>query len=245
MKRNMENDVKQGGLLSKRMQMVADMVTKGSILADIGCDHGFVSIYLVEQNICPKVIAMDVNEGPLLRAREHIEERGLAEAIDVRLSDGMEKLTPEEADSILIAGMGGRLVIKILSEQMEKAKALQEVILQPQSELHLVRKFLTEQGFHILKEDMTEENGKYYPAIKAVWKEESPKPLQEVEQWYGPCLLKEKHPVLLKYLKREKNKFLQIFDEIEHSSKRDDSTNKEAVLDRIHLIENALAFFAS
>lgn len=245
MNSNMKNDVKQGSLLSKRMQMVAGMVTEGNVLADIGCDHGFVSIYLIEQNICPKVIAMDVNEGPLLRAREHVEERGLAEYIDIRLSDGMEKLTFLEADSILIAGMGGRLVIKILSEQMEKAKALKEMILQPQSELHLVRRFLSKQGFHILKEDMTEENGKYYPVIKAVWKAEGPQPLQEVEQWFGPCLLKEKHPVLLKYLKREKKKFLQIFDEIEHSSKGEDSTNKETVLYRIHLIENAIAFFTS
>ena len=245
MDRNMKNNVKQSSFLSDRMQMVAAMVTKGNVLADIGCDHGFVSIYLTEQNICPKVIAMDVNEGPLLRAREHIEERGLTDYIDIRLSDGMEKLALGEADSILIAGMGGRLVIKILSEQINKAKALKEVILQPQSEIHLVRQFLTEQGFHILKEDMTEENGKYYPAIKAVWREETQASLEEIEEWYGPCLLHEKHPVLYEYLKREKNKFLQILDEIEHSSNGEDSTNKAAVLHRVHLIENALAFFTS
>ena len=83
--------MKQEIVLSRRMQMVADMVSKGNVLADIGCDHGFVSIYLLENGICPKVIAMDVNEGPLLRAKEHIEERGLSSYIDVRLSDGMEK----------------------------------------------------------------------------------------------------------------------------------------------------------
>ena len=243
MDRNMKNNVKQSSFLSDRMQMVAAMVTKGNVLADIGCDHGFVSIYLTEQNICPKVIAMDVNEGPLLRAREHIEERGLMDYIDIRLSDGMEKLALGEADSILIAGMGGRLVIKILSEQINKAKALKEVILQPQSEIHLVRQFLTEQGFHILKEDMTEENGKYYPAIKAVFKEEAPAPLDEIEKWYGPCLLKSKNPILFEYLKREKNKFLQISDEIENSKKSEDSANVEAVFCRIQMIEKALELF--
>ena len=146
----MEAFTKKEVLLSKRMQMVANMATPGNVLADIGCDHGFVSIYLVENKICPKVIAMDVNEGPLLRAKEHIEERGLAEYIDIRLSDGMEKLALEEAEGVLAAGMGGRLVIRILSDYIEKAKSLKEVILQPQSELHLVREFLTEQGFHIL-----------------------------------------------------------------------------------------------
>ena len=236
----METVTKKEILLSKRMQMVADMVTRGGVLADIGCDHGFVSIYLIEKGICPKVIAMDVNEGPLLRAREHIEERGLTEYIDIRLSDGMEKLQMQEADSILIAGMGGRLVIKILSDYMDKAKALKEVILQPQSELHLVRRFLSEQGFHIVKEDMTEENGKYYPAIKAVWKEGKTVMLQEKEEWFGPCLLKDKNAVLLEYLQREKTKFVQILNEIENSGKSEDSTKKETVKDRLLLIDSAL-----
>lgn len=234
---------KKDNLLSKRMQMVADMVTPGNVLADIGCDHGFVSIYLVENKICPKVIAMDVNEGPLLRAKEHIEERELTEYIDIRLSDGMEKLAFGEADGILTAGMGGRLVTRILSDYLEKAKALKEVILQPQSELHIVRNFLTEQGFHILKEDMVEENGKYYPAIRAAWQSGPKQELSQEQQWYGPYLLKAKHPVLLEYLQREKCKFIQIQEEIDNSSKIADSTNREAIISRIRLINSALTYF--
>lgn len=239
----MRDTIKKDVLLSKRMQMVADMVTKGSVLADIGCDHGFVSIYLIEQKICNHVIAMDVNEGPLLRAKEHIEERDLTEYIDIRLSDGMEKLGKKEADGILIAGMGGRLVIKILSDYIETAKELKEVILQPQSEIHLVRQFLIKQGFHIVKEDMVEENGKYYPAIKAVFKGENIEELQEVQQWYGPYLLREKHPVLLEYLKKERSKFSGILKEIESSGRQGDSTTKETVIYRQKLIERALTCF--
>ena len=239
----METVTKKEILLSKRMQMVADLVTKGGVLADIGCDHGFVSIYLIEKGICPKVIAMDVNEGPLLRAREHIEERGLTEYIDIRLSDGMEKLQMQEADSILIAGMGGRLVIKILSDYMDKAKALREIILQPQSELHLVRRFLIENGFHIVKEDMTEENGKYYPALKVVWEEGQTQELQEREEWFGPCLLKDKNSVLLEYLQREKAKFVQISNEIENIGKREDTADGETVKNRLLLIDSALTCF--
>lgn len=242
----MNDIVKKEVRLSKRMQMVADMVTGGSILADIGCDHGFVSIYLVEKGTCPKVIAMDVNEGPLLRAKEHIDERGLSEYIDIRLSDGMEKLALGEADSILIAGMGGRLVIRILSDYMEKAKALKEIILQPQSELYLVRKFLTEQGFHILKEDMVEENGKYYPSLKVMWRKKAPLPLSGTEQWFGPLLLKEKHPVLYEYLQREKAKFEQISLEIENSGNtKDDSNTEDTIQSRQSLIDMALTCFNS
>lgn len=230
-------------VLSQRMQMVADMVSKGNVLADIGCDHGFVSIYLLENGICPKVIAMDVNEGPLLRAGEHIKERGLSPYIDVRLSDGMEKLLIGEADSILIAGMGGRLVIKILTDCMEKAKALKEVILQPQSELHLVRQFLNESGFHILEENMVRDNGKYYPAMRAVWQEDEQKPLSEKELWYGPLLLQEKNPVLREYLENEKAKYMQIAKDIENKGNNVDKAKEDTIQSRQSLIETALAYF--
>lgn len=249
--------------MSKRMQMVADMVTKGNVAADIGCDHGFVSIYLIEQNICPRVIAMDVNEGPLLRAKEHITKHGLESYIDVRLSDGIERLNEKEADSILIAGMGGRLVMRILSDHMDKVRMLKEVILQPQSELYLVRRFLQEQGFVILQEDMVEEAGKYYPSMKVVYKgveaeslsesgesssfsqNEGKSLLSEVEEWYGPMLLKEKHPVLHRYLLREKSTFEQILREIRENAKQStaEDTKEETIQNRIRQIAMALAYF--
>ena len=235
--------MKQGIILSGRMQMVADMVTKGNVLADIGCDHGFVSIYLLENGICPKVIAMDVNEGPLLRAREHIDERGLTPYIDVRLSDGMEKLLLKEADSVLIAGMGGRLVIKILTDCMDKAKALQEIILQPQSELHLVRQFLTDAGYHIIQEDMVKDNGKFYPAMRVVWREGKTQALSEEELWFGPLLLKEKHPVLREYLTNEKLKYAKIAEDIGKNSNNIDKETEETIRKRRSLIDLALTCF--
>ncbi len=198
--------------------MVADMVTKGNVAADIGCDHGFVSIYLVEKEICPRVIAMDVNEGPLLRAKEHVSERGLDKRIDIRLSDGIDQLLGKEADSILIAGMGGRLIIKILSDHFDKVKDLKEVILQPQSELHLVRHFLAERGMTIVQEDMVEEAGKFYPCMKAVWQEKKAE-YTEIEEWYGPLLLETKHPVLYRYLLKERDMFEQITEDIRKNAK--------------------------
>lgn len=239
----MKDRMKQEIVLSQRMQMVADMVSKGNVLADIGCDHGFVSIYLLENGICPKVIAMDVNEGPLLRAKEHIEERGLSSYIDVRLSDGMEKLLFGEADSVLIAGMGGRLVIKILTDCMDKAKDLKEIVLQPQSELHLVRQFLTDMGFHIIQEDIVKDNGKFYPAMRVTWREEKAQALSEEELWYGPLLLKEKHPVLQEYLEKEKAKYAQIAEDIVNNGNNTDKATEDTIRKRRSLIDTALACF--
>ncbi|MBR5315862.1 MAG: SAM-dependent methyltransferase, partial [Firmicutes bacterium] len=127
--------------LSKRMKAVASMVTPGNVLADVGTDHGYVPISLVQRKRIPRAIAMDINKGPLQRACEHIAEFQLEECIETRLSDGVKKLEVGEVDSILIAGMGGELVIHILTDGMEVCRSAKELILQPQSELEKVRQF--------------------------------------------------------------------------------------------------------
>lgn len=153
--------------LSKRLQAVADMVEPGSVVADVGCDHGYVSMYLVRQGICPRVLAMDVNRGPLERAREHVEEAGLSDYIELRLSDGLKAMELPEADTLLTAGLGGRLAARILEDSAEKVLRMKWLILQPQSEIWLVRQTLRKMGYSITAENMILEEGKYYTVIKA------------------------------------------------------------------------------
>lgn len=155
-------------VLSKRLQMLADMVTAGSRVADVGCDHGFLSIWLVQAGVSPGVLAMDVRKGPLAAAREHIEAYGLGDYIETRLSDGLKGCEAGEADTLVCAGMGGRLMERILTESMEKVKGLKELILQPQSELWEFRVFLRREGFAVLQEEAVCEDGKFYFAMKAV-----------------------------------------------------------------------------
>ena len=104
--------------LSIRMQAVADMVTPGGRIADIGTDHGYVPIYLVEQNKADHAIAMDVRKGPLARAGENIVRFGCSDRIETRLSDGLAMLKPGEADTVIIAGMGGLHGFQIVQEKM-------------------------------------------------------------------------------------------------------------------------------
>ena len=144
------------------------MVTPGKRLADVGTDHGYIPIYLTERGIIPSAVAMDINKGPLMRAEEHIREYDLTDKIETRLSDGLKNLKSEEADSMIAAGMGGGLVIRILSDSAQTAEALDELILQPQSEIQKVREYLCGHGYRIIREDMIFEDGKYYPMMKAV-----------------------------------------------------------------------------
>ena len=189
--------------LSKRLQAVADMVTPGMRLADIGTDHAYIPIYLTEQKVIPEAIAMDINRGPLEKAKEHIREYGFEKEIQTRLSDGLQKLEAGEADAMIAAGMGGALIIKILEDRKDVAKSLKELILQPQSELGKVRRYLLEHGYKLIEENMILEDGKYYPMMKVLpcQEEEENYALEELE--YGRWLLRDANPVLKQFLERE------------------------------------------
>ena len=191
--------------LSKRLKAVAELVTPGMRLADVGTDHGYIPIYLTEAGVIPSAIAMDINKGPLERAKEHIREHGLEGKIQTRLSDGLKNLQMNEADCMIAAGMGGGLVIRILSEERDTAGSLKELILQPQSEIDSVRKYLTEEGYRIVAEDMVYEDVKYYPMMKAVpcMAGAGEIPYSEEELEFGRVLLQQAHPVLGQFLERE------------------------------------------
>ena len=121
--------------LSKRLSAVAEFVTPGGCLVDVGTDHGYVPIALLEQKKISSAIAMDVNRGPLERAREHITQYNMGDYIETRLSDGLHALRAGEGDSLLIAGMGGGLTIRILSEGEPLLSGFRELILEPQSDI--------------------------------------------------------------------------------------------------------------
>ena len=176
-------------MLSERLRAVASLVTPGQTLADNGTDHAYVPIRLVLDSLIPRAIAMDVNEGPLARAKENILRMGLADRIEARLSDGFEALEEGEVQCAVIAGMGGALTIRILNAFPRKVRKLDQLILQPQSELYEVRKYLAENGFRITAEDMVFEDGKYYPMMQVVPEEAG---MQAVQEEAGMQTLPEK-----------------------------------------------------
>ncbi len=172
--------------LSKRLQAVAELAagrmehggksvadeperTKTleiKCVADVGTDHGYLPIWLVEQGIAKRAIAMDVRTGPLQRAQEHIREHQLGAYIETRLSDGLAALHRDEAQVIVIAGMGGATMSGILEAGQAVISPDTILVLQPQSELYEFRRYLVTHDFRLLSENMVEEDGKYYPMMK-------------------------------------------------------------------------------
>ncbi len=201
--------------LSKRLKAIADMVEEESA-ADIGTDHGYLPIYLVKEKGLKRVIACDVNKGPLKKADENISAYGVGEFIETRLSDGLEKVAPGEADCITISGMGGMLIIKILEEGAQTVKSAKHLILQPQHDIPRVREYIMKNGFRIDKEDMLIDEGKFYTVISAVKGEDEP--YSEIELMFGRKLIETKNVYLKKYLDYRIRKLEDIAEKIEKGS---------------------------
>ncbi|MCH5252518.1 MAG: SAM-dependent methyltransferase [Lachnospiraceae bacterium] len=218
--------------LSKRLQMNADLVPEHSAVCDIGCDHGYVSIYLAERKKCSRIIAMDVNPGPLQIAKNNIEQAGLSEEIDCRLSDGMEKLLPGEADTLLIAGMGGMLISRILKEHKQVLQKIHTLILQPQSDLSEVRKTIHLLGFWVEEERICLDGGKYYFALRAKRGEEITA-YTETEYEYGRILAEKGDSLYGKYLLFQKEKNERIREKLIQTGTE---TAKERVRELTHIL---------
>lgn len=213
--------------LSSRMQAVTALAEPGKTAADIGCDHGYAGIRLIQQGLFSKVIAMDVRPGPLETARKNVALYRMEDAIELRLSDGLRMLGIGEADCMICAGMGGALICRILEDEPEKAKAMKQIILQPQSEISLVRRFLRQHEYAIVKEEMVKEDGKYYPMFRAVRqtiREELPEDSQTLYDEYGKLLLEGHHPVLYEWLLHEQT----VISEIISGLQKVDGTDADA-----------------
>ena len=240
--------------LSKRLKLVASFVEPGAVAADVGTDHGYVPIWLVQEGVAAGGIAMDVNRGPLERAKAHIEACGLTDRIQVRLGDGLSALSGEEADTVIIAGMGGPLMVRILTEGMGTARRMKRLILSPQSEIWSVREFLERQGFAIEDEAMTEEEGKYYTVICARFGggyiEDGAFCVSErkrLEWKYGKCLLERGDPVLKAFLEKEKEKYRKVLGKLGSADDENGvgslgrQARKKEVEEELVLIEGALS----
>lgn len=199
--------------LSKRLETIIGMVSQWAsrrgeeiTAADVGTDHGFVPIALIERKIAKRALAMDVGKGPLLRAKEHVRERGLEDQIELRLSDGLTLLTPGEADVVILSGMGGELMLRILRDGEHVRDSVKCWILSPQSELLLFRQGLRELGLAIQDEVMVKEDGKYYVVMAA---EKGAAGATECLR-YGEALIRKKDPVLREFLEQEREQLLEI-----------------------------------
>ncbi len=231
--------------ISDRLRTVAHMCDKGAVVADIGTDHGYLPIYLVQEGIALSAIAMDLRKGPLDKAKKHISDNCLEDKIETRLSDGLEKLSENEADIITICGMGGRLIADIVTKGMNVITQNTTLIVSPQSEVGDFRHFLVSQGFTVIDEQMLKEDGKYYFIIKCRKSDESVhSEYSETQYEYGWKLLEKRDRVLYEYLVKEK----AVNEGISNGLKKDESNpavklRLQQLSQKNNIIMDALSYY--
>lgn len=203
--------------LDPRLKAIAEYVNKGEIIADIGTDHGYIPIYLVEKDICPKVFATDIKQGPLNNARGIVKRQGFEETIELRLGNGLEPVINEKLDKIIIAGMGGLLIRDILiSGDRLISRGNLKLLLQPmvaQSELRL---WLKENGFRIVSERLARDKEKFYEIILAEKGKDNCKSMLDGE--IGAKLLEENDPLLKAFVCHKIRKYQIILNNIKQNA---------------------------
>ncbi|HBY20157.1 MAG: hypothetical protein A2Y24_00735 [Clostridiales bacterium GWE2_32_10] len=198
--------------LSKRLLTIAGKVLQGSNIIDVGTDHGYVPIYLYETKVINKAIAADVSYGSCEKARQNIIEHSLENYILVVESDGLKGIDTKGFDTIVISGMGGRLICGILDDGIEKLKNIEYLVLQPQTEIASVRKKLHSIGYKIIDEDILLDDGKYYNII--VGKKGKEVYDKDIDYLFGKRLLDRKDAVLKEFLEFEVLKLRGIIGRI-------------------------------
>lgn len=218
--------------LSTRLEAIADYVPKGCTVADVGTDHGHLPIWLLQQGRNPKAIAMDVRPGPLSRANQAVQTCGLSEQIDLRLGDGVSALKPGEAQAVVIAGMGGGLVMKIMEEGAHMWDSVDHWVISPQSELDETRRFLEANGFAIARENMVCDAGKFYvimDVVRGSMHYDTPEAYA-----YGEHLIKDMHPVLKDYLMNQQQMLLDLRRNLEKTLQSQESEGGRKRLEQVN-----------
>ena len=194
--------------LPKRLETIIERMPDSGCLADIGCDHAYVAIEAVRRGRAARALACDVRKGPLQQAAEHILCAGLAGKIETRLSDGLEKVAPGEADTVVVAGMGGPLMERILQGRLGD---FAHFVLSPQSEIPHFRRFLLAEGMQIDEETMLIDEGKYYVILNVSQRGDAASSdtmyVTEEDFLYGGRLLRRLDPVLKSFLEKEKTRY--------------------------------------
>lgn len=187
--------------LDNRLALCAEFVRYGASVADIGTDHAYLPVWLTKTGKCPKAIAADVKAEPLGRGQKTIEKYYAEELVQTRLSNGLEKISQDEADDIIIAGMGGELIVKILDGCSFIKDGKKRLILQPMTRSFFLREYLFKNGFEILKERAAEADKKVYSVISAVYTGKARIP--SYAEKYAGGLAPKDEPADRKYIEKE------------------------------------------
>lgn len=224
--------------LSPRLKTIADFVIQDKPMADIGSDHAYLPLYLIQKSLVPSVIATELRKGPGEKAKKMIDFCQLEGKIELRLGDGLKPLKPKEVATVVLAGMGAQTIIKILTESKPVLYSVQRLVIQPMTEIPLLRKWLYQNQWKIVDEEIVKEENRYYIIIVAEQGEEFL--LDEIKLELGPVLLAKKHPFLGDYVKELLNKERIVIKKLKNKDTIKALTQKQLSEAKIQKLQEVL-----
>lgn len=224
--------------LSERLKTIALLVDECDCLVDVGTDHGYIPIFLIKNKMCNSIIASDINNGPLTKARHNILLEGLQDSIECRLGNGLSTVFPGEVQCAIIAGMGGNLIRDIINNNIDVVKQLSYAILQPIQNSEILREYLYNKGFNIIDEELCEEEGKFYEIIKASYGNNTIE-LQSIFYEISPLLIRKRHRLINKFINNKFEKYNKIYNSISEDSEGA-KLRKIEILKKISILKEIL-----
>ena len=221
-------------MISKRLETVGSFVPQGAVLLDVGSDHAYLPIELVEKGYIERAIAGEVVEGPYQSAVKNVKEHDLVDKIQVRLANGLAAFEESDQVSVItIAGMGGRLIASILEEGFDKLAHVERLILQPNNREDDLRRWLQDHGFQIIAESILEEAGKFYEILVV---EAGEMKLSARDNRFGPFLSREVSPVFVQKWQKEASKLEFALGQIPEKNQEE----RRVLTDKIKAIKEVL-----
>ena len=201
--------------LTDRLLKIASLVSEGKKVADIGTDHGYIPVYLLNKNIVPFAILADVNKGPLENARKEVRHNNLLDKTDLRLGSGIEVLKKGEVDEVIIAGMGGILISELLEANKEVAHSVDKLILQPMQAQDELRKYLFSNGYEVLNEVLVKEDFRIYEILEVKYTGKNTEVEDEVYFEVGKKLIENKDELLNEFIDKKIYKYNSIIEKLD------------------------------
>ncbi|RNC29857.1 MAG: tRNA (adenine(22)-N(1))-methyltransferase [Candidatus Dichloromethanomonas elyunquensis] len=248
--------------LGTRLQTVASFIKKGSVLGDIGTDHAYLPVYLVQQGIIERAVGVDIHDGPYHSALETVQAYGLQLAIDIRKGNGLNPIGPGEVNVLVLAGMGGNTILQILAERVDILRGIEELVLQPQGAEGKVRKELMDSGWKLQGERLTEEEGRIYSVIhfsrtegltnkdiedriKALLDSLGQRGQDDIllenlnkAVWrFGPVIITQKNGLLQRMVRDYMKRLTRVREEIQKSDRKELAGKVQEILEELTLME--------
>jgi len=221
--------------LSERLTALSNYVVKGKIVADIGTDHGYLPIYLVQSGVCPRALAADINLKPLEAARKNVMAYALDTKIELRLGNGLQVLRPGEVHVANIAGMGGNTIRNILKAAPGVLAGLERLILQPMGDEEVLRHWLLTNGWKIIDENLVFEDHRLYTII--VCEQGLEKLYDAATLEIGPRLLEQRHPLLPKLVAKLQHKYQSILTGLAKGDRQQTEPKRQRITEHLRLLE--------